>query len=188
MMRRWFEAHERAESHDEWPAMADFYTQDAVYSWDVGPDEEFVARGRTQIREWAFGSQMEGLSGWRYPYLHTVIDHVQGQVVGLWKQISPYARQDGSVVEIPGIGCSWFRYGGDYQWSEQRDLFDLSSAMATFTDLAARDLLNPTMKNKIRRVALGKGLDGHEKRPHRLGLVDKVRGQAALARIALLGR
>jgi hypothetical protein len=188
MMRRWFEAHDRAEREDDWPSMVDFYTDDAVYIWDVGPDEQFTARGTRQLREWAFGSQMEGFTGWRYPYLHTVIDHVQGQVVGIWKQVSPFQRPDGSIIEVPGVGASWFRYAGNYKWSEQRDLFDLSIAMASFTDLAGRGLLNPTLKSKIRSVALGKPLDGHESREHRLSAGAKLKGKLALARIALLGR
>ena len=34
-------------------------------------------------------------------------------------------REDGSVIDVPGVGCSWFKYGGDYKWKWQRDVFDL---------------------------------------------------------------
>ena len=46
MMRRWLAANERAEAARDWKPMADFYTEDAEYTWNLGPNEEFVARGR----------------------------------------------------------------------------------------------------------------------------------------------
>ena len=39
-------------------------------------------------------------------------------------------RPDGSPYVIAGIGGSWFRYGGNGQWSWQRDFFDVGNATA----------------------------------------------------------
>ena len=41
---------------------------------------EFVARGREQIRDWVFGTEMAGLEQWTYPYVRTLIDDQKGEV------------------------------------------------------------------------------------------------------------
>ena len=71
---------------------------------------------------------MGGLDGWTYPYQRVLIDDAQGEVLGLWKQVADATRPDGSHYEIAGLGGSWFRYGGNCQWSWQRDFFDVGNA------------------------------------------------------------
>jgi len=189
MVRRWLDANQRAEQTGDWQTtLGAHYTDDAEYSWDLGPNERFVARGVTEIRQWALGAQMEGFDGWRYPYDNVLIDEAQGQVVGFWHQVSPFRRPDGSAYEVAGLGGSWFRYGGDYKWSWQRDFFDFGNVMATFSELAAAGHLNGTIKDKIRKVARGHALPGHVKLPHPITLAQRVKGGLALARIALIGR
>ena len=74
MVERWLEANRRAEKAGDWQPMAELYTDDAEYSWNTGPNERFMARGREQIREWALGTEMQGLDGWNYPYVKVLID------------------------------------------------------------------------------------------------------------------
>jgi len=81
MMRRWLKANEDAEAAGDWRGLADYYTADAEYSWNLGPTEDFVARGREQIRDWVMGTEMEGLDGWEYPYDAVLIDDQRGEVV-----------------------------------------------------------------------------------------------------------
>ena len=69
MMRRWVAANDEAGRTGDWSKMSGFYTEDAIYSWNNGQNWEFVARGRKQIHEWAFGSEMAGLEHWVYPYV-----------------------------------------------------------------------------------------------------------------------
>lgn len=189
MMKRWLDANRRAQETGDWKTtLGAHYTDDAVYRWDLGPDEEFVARGVEEIREIAVGYQMDGFRGWEYPYDRVIIDDVQGEIVAFWRQVAPYRRPDGSRYEVPGLGGSWFRYGGNWKWSEQQDFFDFSCVMALFQELAADGHLDPTIKKKIQqKVRSRTPLPGHSKRPHALNPAKKLLGNLALARIVLLG-
>lgn len=190
MVQRWLAANHRAEETGQWKELLGaYYTDDAEYHWELGADERFVVHGIEQIREIAIGYQMEGFKGWKYPYERVIIDDVQGEVVAFWRQIAPYQRPDGSNYEVAGVGGSRFRYGGDFKWSFQHDFFDFECVMALFMELAADGLLDPVIKKKIQqKVASRTLLPGHQKREHKLSLGKKVRGNFALARIALLGR
>ena len=81
MMRRWVAANDEAGSTGDWSKMPDFYTEDAVYSWNTGPNWDFVATGRQEIAEWAFGTEMSGLEKWTYPYVRTLIDDRKGEAI-----------------------------------------------------------------------------------------------------------
>ena len=78
MMKRWVAANNRAGETGDWSRTPEFYTEDALYSWNNGAKWEFVARGREQIRDWAFGTEMSGLGQWTYPYVRVLIDDQQG--------------------------------------------------------------------------------------------------------------
>ncbi len=187
-VRRWLEANKRAEEENDWSHLAPMYTDDAEYRWTVGPTEEFVARGKKQIEEWAVGIQMAGFEGWTYPYERVLIDEAQGEVVGLWRQVSPAVRPDGSRVEVAGVGGSWFRYGGDHKWAWQRDFFDLLSVFAAMTEASSLGQLSPVVKKKVRTMAMGGTLPGHEKIRPAGGFGAKLRQGAAFASMVLLGR
>jgi len=88
MVRRWLEANRAGEKKQDWRHMADLYTEDATYGWNVGPNDEFMVVGREEIREVALGLEMVGLEGWTYPYQKVLIDDAQGEVIGLWKQVA----------------------------------------------------------------------------------------------------
>jgi hypothetical protein len=136
------------------------YTADATYGWNLGPREEFMAVGREEIRDVALGLEMGGLDGWKYPYQEIVIDEVKGYVLGFWKQVA-----DGGAYEVPGIGGSWFRYAGGFQWGWQRDFFDFGNATATFMEMISQDALSPGMRKRMERSTSGDRLPGH----YRLG-------------------
>jgi hypothetical protein len=189
MVRRWIEAHDRATATRDWIThLGAYYTDDAEYHWDLGPDQTFVVRGIKAIREIGVGYQMEGFEDWSYPYERVVIDEAKGEVVGFWRQISPYKRPDGSFYQVAGLGCSHFRYAGQFKWSFQQDFLDLASVIATLRDLAAAGLLPEALKKKMQMRARGHLMPGLSLRPDRPSAAQKLKGQLALGRIALLGR
>ena len=188
-MRRWLEANGRAEATGDWKAnLGPFYTDDAEYRWAVGPGEEFVAIGKQQIADWACGVHMQGFKGWNYPYDKILYDDVQGEIVAFWRQVSPTVGKDGKRIEVPGVGGSWFRYGGNYKWAEQRDFFDLLSVFSTFAQVAAAGDLGAPIKEKLAGLARGKELTGHRRLSPKPTLGDRIRQGRAMAKIFLLGR
>lgn len=160
MVERWLQANRDAEAAGDWAPLADLYTVDATYGWNYGPKENFMAVGRDQIRELALGTEMFGLDGWEYPYQTILIDEAQGHVVGFWRQIADAVREDGTHYEVPGIGGSWFRYGGDFQWSWQRDWFDFGNVATLFMEMMSDGKLSEGMTKRMERSAAG-SLPGH---------------------------
>lgn len=189
MTRRWIEAHDRATETGDWQNnLGAFYTDDAEYRWDLGPEQTFFVKGIGPIREIGVGYQMAGFERWSYPYVRTVIDEAKQEVVGFWRQISPYKRADGTLYEVPGLGVSWFRYAGHFKWSHQQDFLDMASVIATMRDLAAAGHLPDALKQKMQLHARGQLMQGLTLRPERTSAIDKLRGNLALGRIALFGR
>lgn len=189
MMQRWLDAHRRAEATGDWKnTLGAHYTEDAEYRWDLGPDQTFLAHGLQEIREVAIGDQMEGFDGWSYPYERVVIDEQKGEIVGFWRQVSPFKRPDGSFYAVAGLGSSWFRYAGNFKWSHQQDFFDLGSVVAVLRDLAGAGLLPDRLKKKMQVLSRGQHMAGYASRPERASALRKLQGNLALARIALLGR
>jgi hypothetical protein len=189
MIERWLAANRSAEAEGDWiKHLGPMYTEDAEYSWNMGPNREFIARGRKQIGEWALGAHMEGFEKWRYPYEKILIDEQQGEVIGIWRQVAPVRRSDGSDYEVAGVGGSWFRYGGDYRWCWQRDFFDLGNVKAMFMELAADGKLDPSVKQRLAKLARGQHLPGVYPIRAEPGLGRKIKGLIAMARIVVLGK
>jgi hypothetical protein len=189
MIERWLEANRDSERAGDWvKSLGKMYTEDAEYSWNMGPNREFIARGRREIEAWALGAHMEGFEKWRYPYDTLLIDEVKGEVIGIWRQVAPVKRDDGSEYEVSGLGGSWFRYGGNYQWAWQKDFFDLGNVKALFFELAADGKLEPPVKQKLRRLAWGLKLPGVYPIHTDHSLWRKAQGLLAMIRIVLLGR
>ena len=161
MMRRWVAANDRAGETGDWSKMSAFYTEDALYTWNNGAKYEFVAKGRQEIHDWVFGTEMAGLEKWVYPYVRVLIDDQLGEILGFWRQISPVKGPDGTLYEIPGTGGSWFRYAGDFQWSWQRDFFDHANAGVTFMEMAKNQDLSEPM---VERMQKGSKMPGWVKR------------------------
>jgi len=188
MVERWLAANRKAEQEGDWASnLGPMYTEDAEYSWNMGPNREFIARGRQEIENLALGVHMEGFEKWRYPYEKILIDDQQGEVIGIWRQIAPAKREDGSDYEIAGVGGSWFRYGGAYQWCWQRDFFDLGNVKAMFMQLAADGKLDASVKRRLGKLAKGQQLPGVYPLHAEAGFGNKLKGIAAMLRIVLLG-
>ena len=161
MVDRWVAANNEAGRTGDWSKMSEFFEEDAVYSWCTGPKWEFVARGRKQIHEWAFGSEMAGLEKWTYPYVRTLIDDQKGEFIGIWRQVAPVQGPDGKPYEIHGTGGSWFRYGGNSKWAWQRDFFDHGCAGATFMAMMSNGDLTDKMMERMKN---GSNMPGWTKR------------------------
>ena len=157
MVERWIQANRDAEAAGDWRPMADLYTEDATYGWNYGEHTEFMAVGREEIRNLALGAEMGGLDGWEYPYQEIVIDDRKGFVIGFWKQVADAKRPDGSAYEVAGIGGSWFRYGGNFQWSWQRDWFDFGNAAAIFLEMLSAGVLSEGMTARMSKPLGGPG-------------------------------
>ncbi len=187
MVEKWLQANRDAEAEGNWAKhLGPMYTEDAHYSWNVGPYEEFNAKGRKEIEELALGYHMEGFQGWQYPYHDTIIDDKRGTVICFWKQIAPYTRPDGSRYEVAGIGGSWFEYGGNFQWRWQKDFFDFGNVMELFLEMAGDGKLDEPVKKKIRIKARGGVLPGHTQLRKKPGLLRQLKNYSAMIRIAFL--
>ena len=151
MVRRWVAANTESGRTGDWSRMSEFYTEDAIYSWNTGPNWEFVARGRQQIHDWAFDSEMSGLEKWTYPYVRTLIDDVKGEFIGIWRQVAPVKDENGEPYEIRGTGGSWFRYAGNQKWCWQRDFFDHANAGAVFGAMMQNQQLNDVMLDRMKK-------------------------------------
>ena len=66
--QRWLKANQDAEKAGDWKPLADFYTDDATYGWNIGPKEDVMCVDKDEIRDVALGLEMEGLENWVYEY------------------------------------------------------------------------------------------------------------------------
>lgn len=155
MWADWIEANRHAQDKGDWSGLAAFYAEDATYGWMYQPDDQFMAVGREQIRDWALGTEMLGFDGWQYPYVASVIDERQGMCVGFWRQVSTMSDPAGRPYEVVGIGGSWFGYAGRHEWAWQRDFFDVGSASATVVQVIQDGNVTPTMQRRFDLVAAG---------------------------------
>ena len=60
MMQRWLDTNKKCEQLGDWTLLADLFTEDATYGWNLGPHGEFMAVGREEIRDYALGREMGG--------------------------------------------------------------------------------------------------------------------------------
>ena len=158
-VERWLQANKDAEAAGDWKPMADFYTEDATYGWNIGPKEDVMCVGRDQIRDVALGLEMEGLENWVYEYQKVLVDEKLGEIVGFWKQIA--TKGDGTKDEIYGIGGSWFRLNDRLLIEWQRDFFDFGHVQKAFIKLIESGDLTPTMQKRIERSMAGEQLPGY---------------------------
>lgn len=158
-VERWLQANRDAEAAGDWKPMADFYTEDATYGWNIGPKEDVMCVGREEIRDVALGLEMEGLENWVYEYQKVLVDEKLGEIVGFWKQIA--TKSDGTRDEIYGIGGSWFRLNDELLIEWQRDFFDFGHVQKAFIKLIESGDLTPTMQKRIERSMAGEQLPGY---------------------------
>lgn len=155
-VERWLKANKDSEAAGDWTNLADFYTEDATYGWNIGPKEDVMCVGRDEIRDVALGLEMQGLENWVYEYQKVLVDEKQNEIVGFWKQI--VKKGDGSQDEIYGIGGSWFRLNDDLLIEWQRDFFDFGHVAYMFGKLISSGDLTPTMQKRIERSVAGEKL------------------------------
>jgi len=155
MVERWLQANRDAEAAGDWRPMADLYTENATYGWNYGPDTDFMAIGRDEIRNLALGAEMGGLDGWQYPYEELLVDAERGMVVGFWRQVADATRPDGTNYEVAGIGGSWFGYAGNFQWAWQRDWFDFGNAASVFMEMLTAGVLSEGMTKRMQESMKG---------------------------------
>ena len=163
----WLQINRDVEATGDWRPMAEWYATDATYGWMYAPDEHFMAVGRDQIRDWAIGIEMDGLDGWHYDYVCTMIDEQKSMVLGFWKQRSGILDDDGKEFEILGIGGSWFGLkrvtdgvdAGQIKIDWQRDWFDMPSTAHTFMEIIKAGKAPDTLLSRM-KVA-GHGVPGH---------------------------
>jgi hypothetical protein len=158
-VERWLEANREAERTGDWRILADFYTDDATYGWNIGAKEDVMCVGIDEIRDIALCQEMEGLEGWRYPYQRVIIDDKIGEIVGFWKQVATDA--DGTEQEVYGIGGSWFRLNADAKIEWQRDFFDFGHVQKLYLDLMKDGKLSKGMQERIERSLAGEKLPGY---------------------------
>ena len=158
-VQRWLQANKDGEAAGDWKSLAEFYTDDATYGWNIGPKEDVMCVGKDEIRDVALGLEMEGLENWVYEYQKVLIDEKQNEIVGFWKQI--VNKGDGSRDEIYGIGGSWFRLDDQLLIEWQRDFFDFGHVAYMFGQLINSGDLTPTMQKRIERSVAGEKLPGY---------------------------
>lgn len=163
-VEEWLEANRECERKGDWRPLAEFYTDDATYGWNIGPKEDVMCVGKDEIRDVALGLEMEGLENWIYEYQKVLVDDKQGEIVGFWKQI--VNKTDGTQDEIYGIGGSWFRLTAEGQdgalkieW--QRDFFDFGHVSHMFGQLIGSGDLSAGMQKRIERSLAGEKLPGY---------------------------
>ena len=164
----WLRVNREGEAKGDWRVLAEWYAEDATYGWMYSPDEHFMAVGRDQIRDWAIGIEMDGLDGWHYDYMASVIDEKNAMVVGFWKQRSGILDDaTGKEFEILGIGGSWMGVErqtsgpdeGLLKFAWQRDWFDMPSTAHTFLRIIES---GKAPESLLKRMSVtGLGVPGH---------------------------
>lgn len=130
---RFADANVRAEEERNWAPLADFYTDDAVYTYvGLTSNGAVEARGKDEIRKIVMGRDMEDYAGWTFPFQWVLIDG--DRVVTRWSNRAPEKRADGSVIECPGM--SVLEYAGDGKFKSQFDLYDRLSVKAVIDEAA----------------------------------------------------
>ncbi|KUI43535.1 hypothetical protein AU197_22600 [Mycobacterium sp. IS-1590] len=158
-VEQWLEANREAERKGDWKPLAEFYTDDATYGWNIGPKEDVMCVGKDEIRDVALGLEMEGLENWVYEYQKVLVDDKQGEIVGFWKQVAN--KSDGTTAEIYGIGGSWFRLDENLKIEWQRDFFDFGHVAKGYAKLIESGDLSPGMQKRIERSLAGEKLPGY---------------------------
>jgi hypothetical protein len=158
-VEQWLAVNRDCEKNGDWRPLADFYTEDATYGWNIGPKEDVMCVGIDEIRDVALGLEMQGLENWVYEYQKVIVDDKLGEIVGFWKQI--VKKADGTQDEIYGIGGSWFRLNDNLKIEWQRDFFDFGHVSKMFMKLIESGDLSAGMQKRIERSLAGEKLPGY---------------------------
>lgn len=188
MVERWKDANALAEEEGNWAKhLGQFYTDDTVYTWNMGPNQEFRATGRQEIYDIALGYHMKGFEKLRYPFTDFVIDDQRGAVVAFYRQIAPATRSDSTLFEVAGTSGSKFEYGGNYKWKTQIDFFDLGNVKNLFFEMAGEGVIEHVVRQKIHEQAQGALLPGIGRLRNESSMCTKISNIFAMIKIALVG-
>ncbi len=99
-----------------WDALADFFTEDAVF---IDPAWGRI-EGRDAIRRFLHES-MVGLEDWSFPHQWSVVEG--DRLVALWLNRLGGRRADNSFYEAPGV--SILTYAGEGRFSSELDLLNM---------------------------------------------------------------
>lgn len=105
-----------AAGDNDWPDLADLFTDDVVY---IDPAWGRI-QGVDEVRAF-MDESMRGLEDWDFPVEYTAIDG--DTVVVKWTQQLPGTRADGSRYEQSGY--STLVYAGDGKFSYEEDLLNM---------------------------------------------------------------
>ena len=129
MMRRWVAANDRAGETGDWGPMARLLRRGRASTAGTTARSTSSSRaGATRSAASCSAPRWPASRSGPTPTCASLIDEQIGEVIGIWRQIAPVKKADGTPYEIAGTGGSWFRYGGNFQWSWQRDFFDHANA------------------------------------------------------------
>jgi ketosteroid isomerase-like protein len=115
---RYLAARERAVAGEGgWDALAEFFTDDAVFIDPAWGRVEGIDAVRSFLAE-----SMAGLEGWSFPQLWQMVEG--DRLVTCWMNRLPGQRDDGSFYEAPGI--SILGYAGGGKFSREEDLLNMA--------------------------------------------------------------
>jgi ketosteroid isomerase-like protein len=114
-----------------WSALADYFTDDAVYIDSAWGRYE----GRAAITTFMDDS-MAGLDDWRFPEEWTMADG--DRVVSMWWNELPGTRADGTPYRVAGL--SVLRYAGNKKFDYEYDVFNMVQVL----DVIAESGWQPT--------------------------------------------
>jgi ketosteroid isomerase-like protein len=120
-----------------WAALADLFTDDAVF---IDPAWGRV-EGIAEMRRTVFGDAMVGFEDWKFPIDFTAIDG--DNVVVKWTQVLPGARADGTPYTQSG--CSTLVYAGDGRFCYEEDLLNMVHVLEDMraSECSVRDVAMP---------------------------------------------
>jgi hypothetical protein len=100
------------------------FTDDAIYNWNIGPTEpDMIANGKDEVLRIAYGAELAGVEGWKYPMVDYWLDPQQGLIVWKFEMISPWPKwPDGDDYYMArGHGYTMQIYVGDMHVNRQYD-------------------------------------------------------------------
>jgi ketosteroid isomerase-like protein len=116
--QRYIETRGRIQAGDlKWSALADFFTEDAVF---IDPAWGRV-EGIDELIAW-FDESMQGLGDWTFPEEWTMVDG--DRLVSFWWNRLPGADEEGRPHQAAGL--SILRYAGDGRFYYEHDLLNMA--------------------------------------------------------------
>jgi ketosteroid isomerase-like protein len=135
--RRYLETRERIHRGGApWSALADFFTEDAVYldpAWGR-------TDGRAEITRFLDDS-MAGLESWTFPEEWTMVEG--DRVVSFWWNRLPGTAPDGRPLQAPGV--SILHYAGDGRFDYELDILNMAEVFELMkaSDWRPSDVMRP---------------------------------------------